>query len=379
MGVYLSTPKTEKSSEDGENDRLRYGISSMQGWRSTMEDAHATYPNLDKATSFFGVYDGHGGKAVARFCAKYLHEQVLKTKAYSTGDLGSSLQKSFLRMDEMMCGQRGWRELSGLGDKMQKVTGMIEGLIWSPRSSEANGKIDDWSSEQGPHSDYIGPTSGTTACVAIIRDNQLLVANAGDSRCVMSRGGQAYALSKDHKPDHEVEKERIVRAGGYVQCGRVNGSLNLSRAIGDMELKQNKSLPAERQIVTAEPDITTVELHDDDEFLVLACDGIWDCMSNQQVVDFVRDQLYSETKLSAVCERLLDKCLAPTVGGEGCDNMTMILVQFKKPLEHGTASKDHPLPSDQKGESDQQQADTDSNHHQANVESSQHQADADSN
>ncbi|CAJ1973630.1 unnamed protein product [Sphenostylis stenocarpa] len=62
MGIYLSTPKTEKVSEDGENDRLRYGLSSMQGWRTTMEDAHAAYTDLDESTSFFGVYDGHGGE-----------------------------------------------------------------------------------------------------------------------------------------------------------------------------------------------------------------------------------------------------------------------------------------------------------------------------
>ncbi|EPS63579.1 hypothetical protein M569_11206, partial [Genlisea aurea] len=61
MGVYLSTPKTEKFSEDGGNTRLRFGLSSMQGWRATMEDAHAAIPNLDPLTAFFGVYDGHGG------------------------------------------------------------------------------------------------------------------------------------------------------------------------------------------------------------------------------------------------------------------------------------------------------------------------------
>ncbi|KAK3038187.1 hypothetical protein RJ639_030294 [Escallonia herrerae] len=60
MGIYLSTPKTEKFSEDGENSRLRYGLSSMQGWRATMEDAHAALTDLDSSTSFFGVYDGHG-------------------------------------------------------------------------------------------------------------------------------------------------------------------------------------------------------------------------------------------------------------------------------------------------------------------------------
>lgn len=68
---------------------------------------------------------------------------------------------------------------------------------------------------------------------------------------------------------------------------------------------------------------------------------------------------------------MLDKCLAPTAGGEGCDNMTMILVQFKKPLDHGTSSKDHPLSCDQQAESDKDQAEIESSQHHANMESSQ--------
>ncbi|KAA3458073.1 putative protein phosphatase 2C 60 isoform X1 [Gossypium australe] len=251
MGIYLSTPKTEKFSEDGENDRVRYGLSSMQGWRATMEDAHAAYPDLDASTSFFGVYDGHGGKTWM--------VQVLKHEAYAAGDIGTSLQEAFFRMDEMMRGQRGWRELAILGDKINKFTGMIEGLIWSPRGGDSNDQVDNWAFEEGPHSDFPGPTSGSTACVAVIRNNQLIVANAGDSRCVISRKGQAYNLSKDHKPDLEVEKERILKAGGFIHAGRVNGSLNLARAIGDMEFKQNKFLSAEKQIVTANPDINTVK------------------------------------------------------------------------------------------------------------------------
>ncbi|THU72474.1 hypothetical protein C4D60_Mb04t12510 [Musa balbisiana] len=195
------------------------------------------------------------GKVVAKFCAKYLHTQVLKNEASSTGDLGTSVQRAFLRMDEMMQGQRGWRELAVLGDKINKFTGMIEGLIWSPRGSDSNNHEDDWAFEEGPHSDFSGPTSGSTACVAIMRGNQLVVANAGDSRCVISRKGQAYNLSRDHKPELEAERERILKAGG------------------DMEFKQNKFLPVEKQIVAANPDVNNVELCDDDDFIVLACDG----------------------------------------------------------------------------------------------------------
>uniref|UniRef100_A0A1D1Y4V1 protein-serine/threonine phosphatase n=1 Tax=Anthurium amnicola TaxID=1678845 RepID=A0A1D1Y4V1_9ARAE len=343
MGVYLSTPKTEKFSEDGENERVKFGLSSMQGWRATMEDAHAAFPDLDSCTSFFGVYDGHGGKVVAKFCAKYLHTEVLKNGASSAGDLGAAVQKAFFRMDEMMQGQRGWRELAILGDKINKLSGMLEGLIWSPKGGNSHDLADDWAFEEGPHSDFSGPTSGCTACVAIIRNNQLIVANAGDSRCVISRKDQAYDLSRDHKPDLEVERERILRAGGFIHAGRVNGSLNLARAIGDMEFKQNKFLPAEKQIVTANPDINIVELCDDDEFIVIACDGIWDCMTSQQLVDFIREHINAESSLSAVCEKVFERCLAPsTATGEGCDNMTMILVQLKKPGNKNSVEAEQP-------------------------------------
>nr|GMD30578.1 probable protein phosphatase 2C 60 [Ipomoea batatas] len=341
MGIYLSSPKTDKLLEDGENDKLKFGLASMQGWRASMEDAHAAYPNLDASTAFFGVYDGHGGDEVAKFCAKYLHQQFLRHEAYSAGELSTSIQKSFLRMDELMRSIGSRKELASLTDS-DKVKDVVEGL-WSPRSSENKGKTTDWPSKEEGLSDYNGPTSGCTACVAIIQNNQLLVANAGDSRCVLSRKGQAHDLSRDHKPDLEVEKDRILKAGGYIQCGRVNGSLNLARAIGDMELKQNKTLPAERQIVTANPDIKTVELCADDDFLVLACDGIWDCMSSQQLVDFVKDNLNNASPW----------CLAPSSGGEGCDNMTMILVQFKKNLERDapTTTKEQPTPSNKQSES----------------------------
>ncbi|GLJ15749.1 hypothetical protein SUGI_0259200 [Cryptomeria japonica] len=315
MGLYLSSPKTDKFSEDGENDRVRYGLSSMQGWRASMEDAHAAIPDLDSCTSFFGVYDGHGGKVVAKFCAKYLHTQVVKNEVYAKGELCESLQRAFFRMDEMMRGQRGWRELAILGDKFNRFTGYLEGFIWSsPKHTEGKDEKqeDNWAFEPGPHADFSGPSSGSTACVALIRDSKLIVANAGDSRCVLARKGQAIEMSQDHKPELENERERILRAGGFIHAGRVNGSLNLARAIGDMEFKQNKFLSADKQIVTADPDINNVDLCEDDEFIVLACDGVWDVMTSQQVVDFVRENINNEAKLSTVCEKLLSKCLAPS-------------------------------------------------------------------
>ncbi|GJY69828.1 acyl transferase/acyl hydrolase/lysophospholipase, partial [Tanacetum coccineum] len=89
----------------------------------------------------------------------------------------------------------------------------------------------------------------------IMRGNQLVVANVGDSRCVISRKGEAYNLSRDHKPGLEVDRDRILKAGGFIHAGRVNGSLNLTRAIGDMEFKQNKFLSAEKQILQTTPSL----------------------------------------------------------------------------------------------------------------------------
>lgn len=74
-----------------------------------------------------------------------------------------------------------------------------------------------------------------------------------------------------------------MQAGGFISDGRVNGSLNLSRALGDMEYKQTKGLPPAEQMITAMPEVRTLDLQEGDEFLVLACDGIWDVLTNQEV------------------------------------------------------------------------------------------------
>jgi len=93
------------------------------------------------------------------------------------------------------------------------------------------------STEEPNKSDLNGTESGCTATVVLITPDKIYCANAGDSRTVMSEGGKAVPLSFDHKPDDEPETKRIVSAGGYVENGRVDGNLAVSRALGDFELK----------------------------------------------------------------------------------------------------------------------------------------------
>ena len=182
--------------------------------------------------------------------------------------------------------------------------------------------------DEGP-----GKDSGCTAVIALIKDNKLYVANAGDSRCVLSRAGQAIEMSHDHKPTNEIEFKRIKRAGGRVtNDGRVNGGLNLSRAFGDHSYKVNKDLPLEEQMITALPDIKVIEITDEDDFIVLACDGIWNSMSSREVVEYINDEMRKEKKLSKICDSLFFKCLAEDAhnsDGSGCDNQTAIIIKLK--------------------------------------------------
>lgn len=139
----------------------------------------------------------------------------------------------------------------------------------------------------------------------------------------------AYAMSEDHKPEDPLELARVEAAGGEVIEGRIEGNLNLSRAIGDLYYKRNARVKVEEQMISALPDVTVVALEPDDRFVVLACDGIWNVMGNQEVVDFVAERLDRGMAVGAVCEDVLDNCLAPPNNkgdGSGCDNMTMMVV-----------------------------------------------------
>ncbi len=195
--------------------------------------------------------------------------------------------------------------------------------------------------------------AGCTAIVAFKLGNQLYVANAGDSRGVLCRqGGVVYALSEDHKPQSEIEMKRITSAGGFVnQVGRINGNLNLSRSLGDMKYKQLFRLSRAEQvstflldfeficleficsslfkIITAEPDISVTTLEDTDRFFILACDGIWDCLTNQQAVDFVSERLDRGMDVTQIVHEVCNHCVAADPRqstGIGSDNMTCMIV-----------------------------------------------------
>jgi protein phosphatase 2C family protein 2/3 len=132
---------------------------------------------------------------------------------------------------------------------------------------------------------------GSTAIIVLITETQIYVANAGDCRAVMCKNGKMLQLSTDHKPGIPDEKQRILKNGGRVESGRINRKIAVSRALGDFEYKtmeapkeSNSGWFLENHMITAVPEIKVVPMTNEIEFIILACDGVWDCKSSLAVV-----------------------------------------------------------------------------------------------
>uniref|UniRef100_A0A2K5MZ96 protein-serine/threonine phosphatase n=6 Tax=Cercopithecidae TaxID=9527 RepID=A0A2K5MZ96_CERAT len=202
MGAFLDKPKMEKHNAQGQGNGLRYGLSSMQGWRVEMEDAHTAVIGLPsglESWSFFAVYDGHAGSQVAKYCCEHLLDHITNNQDFK---------------------------------------------------------------------------------------------------------GSAGAPSVEN---------------------RVNGSLAVSRALGDFDYKCVHGKGPTEQLVSPEPEVHDIERsEEDDQFIILACDGIWDVMGNEELCDFVRSRLEVTDDLEKVCNEVVDTCLYK--GSR--DNMSVILICF---------------------------------------------------
>ncbi|KAL9351739.1 hypothetical protein Peur_054419 [Populus x canadensis] len=238
-----------------EEEASKFGMTSVRGRRRDMEDAVSIHTSFTtKNTSFFGVFDGHGCSHVAMRCRDRLHEIVKEEvegfKEEKSVEWKETMKRSFIKMD---------KEVENC---------CVEG----DNSSNCRCEL------QAPQCDAVG----STAVVAVVTPEKIIVSNCGDSRAVLCRNGDAIPLSSDHKPDRPDELLRIQEAGGrviYWDGPRVLGVLAMSRAIGDNYLKP---------YVIPEPDVTLTERTAEDEFLILASDGLWDVVPNDTACGVVR-------------------------------------------------------------------------------------------
>jgi serine/threonine protein phosphatase PrpC len=322
-------PVTSKTTERGQSyvQNIQYAASGMKGLRATMEDKHLYTHQLrvdgvEEAMtdhSLFAVFDGHGGD----FTSGYAAEHFLSILARQPE------MKKYIKLAKTGSGSRS--DVTGIELLRSALDAVFSELDVKLRQvqQQKNDAIDNMPQDPNDESlnAVMGQTyehSGSTCVVVLLTPSHVIGCNAGDSRAVLRRAGYTLPLSFDHKPSEVSEKDRITEAGGFVKARRVDGDLAVSRALGDFVYKTNDSLPANKQKVIPNPDFVVYPRSlEKDEFIILACDGIWDVASSKQCSDFVQQLLVEgESDLGIICEEALDTCLERN----SKDNMTILIV-----------------------------------------------------
>ncbi|EEF41194.1 probable protein phosphatase 2C 25 isoform X2 [Ricinus communis] len=268
------TPAAEMAAEI-EREGCGYSVYCKRGRREAMEDRFSAVLDLQAhpKQAFFGVFDGHGGSKAAEYAAQNLDKNIVDEIVRRDEEhIEDAVKHGYLNTDAQFLKQ----DLRG----------------------------------------------GSCCVTALIRNGNLVVSNAGDCRAVMSIQGISEALTSDHRPSREDEKNRIETLGGYVDlirgAWRIQGSLAVSRGIGDRHLKQ---------WVIAEPETKVLRIKPEHEFLILASDGLWDMVGNQEAVDIVRPLCIGVDKpdpLSA-CKKLVDL----SVSRGSTDDISVMMIQMQ--------------------------------------------------
>lgn len=344
---------------------VRTAVCSMRNERPYMEDRYSICKNLLPDVHLFAVYDGHGGHTVADALACHLPD-FLRSSKTMTSDVATALTGALAGVDARAWqtsveqlrrtdGRRRRRRAIPLRHTSTFIDGISGGASSSSSSTpsddgddndgddgDSNKHDDDGGGKRAPraeeaanYGDYRLHRCGSTACVVIVETHMLTIANVGDSRAIMRvapsspsqqhdlKGGSdkrngddnsstnnndIVQLTRDHKPGGAAERARIERAGGFVATiagvDRVMGMLSLSRAMGDWYA---------RPYVSQTPDVTRVPLRGDEDYLLIASDGLWDVMSPREaavVIDRVRADRRQLALIAAAAA-------AAVAGGEG--------------------------------------------------------------
>lgn len=334
-------------------------------FRKQMEDVCVMIDKLGNShsTGFFAIYDGHGGQEAARIAGDNLHRYLLENLL--THKLEHLLEADPLANQSM--GQQGG---SQAGSKLSRDGHNIDGnQSGGPKDSQlGNASISSGARTEASFKDKI-PSSGKsrvpvpptepsrlgtiireaikrtddvlkqknilyvgcTALIALVTKHTIEFASVGDSRAVISINGTAYRCTEDHKASDKLEIERIKSLGGTVIFGRVNGFISVSRALGDHCIKT---------LVTCDPFLrsyprypspdsvamTASATNELDEFIIMACDGVWDVVTDQQSVDTVRKCLKETGSPQKAAFEL--KNLAIRSGTQ--DNVTVLVLLLRE-------------------------------------------------
>jgi serine/threonine protein phosphatase PrpC len=248
--------------------------------------------------AFFAIYDGHSGPNAAKFASKNIARSIAGQESLDS-NTSSSIKNAFLAVDHEF--------LTIVSEKYERTKRLM--------------------------------ADGTTVTAILLKGDTLYCCNLGDSECVMSKAGRPVVCSKIHTPASPKEKARAEANGVMIKLNRLAGTLGVPRGIGDAEFKDlEKKGPAAS---TAKPSIKEFELDSNVEFVILACDGLWDVMRPEQATKFVSRRLKENLPLKEVTEQLVNH----SIDLGSMDNVSAIVVLFEhnadfveKPEEEPTFS-----------------------------------------
>lgn len=264
--------------------RVRFGSFEDQGSRRTMEDALKIEENFIRpGDCFFGVFDGHGGSRASTYAATNFPRIVAQSLGAEIGSLtGEQIQ-----------------------ERLEAATLALDTEILQQSWDD-----------------------GSCAIVASLLGHDLYIINVGDSRAVLSSAGTAIDLSRDQKPGRADEVERIFAADGEIsgwpfsvrsRLRGPRGYIAISRALGDKQDKEyNKGL-------IATPEIEHRKIVAADQFLILACDGIWDVFTSQEAVDLVAQSLAEDREnVQAAAQRLCQDAIRERRSSDNCSAIVVV-------------------------------------------------------
>jgi serine/threonine protein phosphatase PrpC len=255
------------------SELLRCGRAETVGRRPSMEDVSIVSHDFPRTGAvLYGLFDGHGGREAAE---------------YASLNLPLAIQSRLISSSR-------WED------------------AYTHAFRQTQSSMEQWCQ-------YVG----TTVVLAVVEDLTLTVANVGDSRAVLFREGRAIRLTVDHKPDLPEEMSYITSKGGFVNDGRANGMLAVSRALGDGFLR-NAANPT--------PHLQRMELTEQDSLLILACDGVWDVMSDQEACELIAGQIDPLEAAITIRDRAYEL--------SSMDNISVIVVFFTELLTNGLTHDD---------------------------------------
>ena len=307
MGNELDNPILTKNSLDEETQFIKFGLSSVQGWKTQMEEYNFfitdIFPNTDKKIDIFGLFSGEGGPEVAKYICNIFPEKIKSNNNFKEGKYQEAIKETFLEVDNSLNTENGKLELLKIQkefklneieekDLINKTCG--EGDELPERELEQIKCIKDLLNPRNLSNYNISFFSGCSGLVLIITNDKIFVANIGNIRCIPIDNNLEVITEKVNKVNttsDEAEKNRLKNSQNFKEKKIYEEFIEISRGFGFFEYKENKWLKPEDQAISSEPEIIELN-YDQVKYLIIGSNGLFEQVDKNNNEDIFYNKCY---------------------------------------------------------------------------------------